>query len=228
MVRSSSIGLTPRPTDNAPCGSKSTSRTRRPYSDRAAPRLMVVVVLPTPPFWLHSASTRAGPCRSSGRGSTSRGNGRPVGPTFWARLIVDIAFGRFLVLAPPRHLDLQTGREVGDSSGGAARAATGWPNWCASPPRSRMCRRGDPAQPPHGDQPVELRRGHRRVAEQLLHDPYVRPAVEQVRRERVAQRVWAHRGGDPGTAGRGAKHGPRALARQATAAVVHEQRRCAA
>src|SRR5688572_9456279 len=42
---------------------------------------MVVVVLPTPPFWLHMASTRAGPCLVSLRGSGKTGVGRPVGPT---------------------------------------------------------------------------------------------------------------------------------------------------
>src|SRR5829696_4995988 len=35
----------------------STSSTWRPCSARAAPRLMVVVVLPTPPFWLARAMT---------------------------------------------------------------------------------------------------------------------------------------------------------------------------
>src|SRR6187431_3135344 len=35
-----------------PCGSRSTTRTRRPRRDRPAARLTVVVVLPTPPFWL--------------------------------------------------------------------------------------------------------------------------------------------------------------------------------
>src|SRR5204862_6638596 len=34
------------------CGSKSSSRTRRPVRANAAARLTVVVVLPTPPFWL--------------------------------------------------------------------------------------------------------------------------------------------------------------------------------
>src|SRR5215469_14056676 len=70
----------PRPTDSAPWGSKSTSRTRRPNSASAAPKLIVVVVLPTPPFWLHTATTRAGPCLSSGSGSGNTGSGRPVGP----------------------------------------------------------------------------------------------------------------------------------------------------
>src|SRR5690625_1243889 len=43
--------------------------TLRPYSASAAPRLIVVVVLPTPPFWLHIAMIRAGPWPLSGAGS---------------------------------------------------------------------------------------------------------------------------------------------------------------
>src|SRR4051794_41986936 len=42
---------------------------------------MVLVVLPPPPFWLHMASTRAGPCLVSLRGSGNFGVRRPVGPT---------------------------------------------------------------------------------------------------------------------------------------------------
>src|SRR6266571_7930884 len=42
---------------------------------------MVVVVLPTPPFWLHTATTRAGPCTRIGSGSGNTGRGRPVGPS---------------------------------------------------------------------------------------------------------------------------------------------------
>jgi len=41
---------------------------------------MVVVVLPTPPFWLHIAMIRAGPCWRSGAGSGNTRTGRPVGP----------------------------------------------------------------------------------------------------------------------------------------------------
>ena len=52
----------------------------RPYSASEAPRLMVVVVLPTPPFWLHIEITRALPWVLSGRGSGMSGIGRPVGP----------------------------------------------------------------------------------------------------------------------------------------------------
>src|SRR5690606_40507468 len=56
-------------------------RTRRPYSASAAPRLIVVVVLPTPPFWLQTATIRAGPCSSRGSGSGKTGTGRCVGPS---------------------------------------------------------------------------------------------------------------------------------------------------
>src|SRR2546429_3799343 len=45
----------PSPAESAPCGSISTSSTFRPRSTRAAPRLIVVVVLPTPPFCWASA-----------------------------------------------------------------------------------------------------------------------------------------------------------------------------
>src|SRR4051794_7501800 len=76
-----SCGFRPNPTESEPCGSKSTSSTRRPYSASAAPRLIVVVVLPTPPFWLHIATTRAGPCEDRGAGSGITGIGRPVGPS---------------------------------------------------------------------------------------------------------------------------------------------------
>src|SRR4051794_11045712 len=81
MVRSISCGLRPRPTDSEPWGSKSTSSTLRPYSASEAPRLMVVVVLPTPPFWLHIDTTLARPWVASGPGSGKTGIGRPVGPS---------------------------------------------------------------------------------------------------------------------------------------------------
>src|SRR3954462_15710270 len=81
MDTSRSCGLTLRPTDNAPCGSKATSSTRRPASASAAPRLMVEVVLPTPPFWLTMAITRAGPCEDRTGGSGNSVSGRPVGPS---------------------------------------------------------------------------------------------------------------------------------------------------
>src|SRR5690625_2415913 len=69
----------PNPADAAPWGSRSTSSTLRPYSASAAPRLIVVVVLPTPPFWLHIAMIRAGPCPLSGSGTGKSRAGGPAG-----------------------------------------------------------------------------------------------------------------------------------------------------
>src|SRR5512132_150532 len=59
MVRSSLLLSTPLPMVALPCGSRSTSSTRRSACARAAARLTLVVVLPTPPFWFTTASTRA-------------------------------------------------------------------------------------------------------------------------------------------------------------------------
>src|SRR4051812_14297982 len=81
MVSSISCGFNPSPTESDPCGSKSTSSTLRPYSASDAPRLIVVVVLPTPPFWLHIEITRALPWAATGAGSGITGIGRPVGPS---------------------------------------------------------------------------------------------------------------------------------------------------
>src|ERR1700680_4819917 len=58
----------PSPLVVLPCGSMSTSRTRRPISASAAPRLTAVVLFPTPPFWLTIAMTR----RESGFGIAGR------------------------------------------------------------------------------------------------------------------------------------------------------------
>src|SRR4051812_10714 len=49
---------TPRPVEAFPCGSESISSTRSPTAARAVPRLIAVVVLPTPPFWLATTRTR--------------------------------------------------------------------------------------------------------------------------------------------------------------------------
>src|SRR5690348_3260467 len=48
----------PSPVEALPCGSRSTIRTVSPIAASAVPRLMAVVVLPTPPFWLAMARTR--------------------------------------------------------------------------------------------------------------------------------------------------------------------------
>jgi hypothetical protein len=60
------------PVEAFPCGSRSTTSTRYPMSARAAPRLTAVVDLPTPPFWLAIAMTRATPGTSGTRGARGR------------------------------------------------------------------------------------------------------------------------------------------------------------
>src|SRR5579859_3640096 len=52
--------LMPRPVEALPCGSRSISSTRFSAAASAVARLMAVVVLPTPPFWLTTAKTRGG------------------------------------------------------------------------------------------------------------------------------------------------------------------------
>src|SRR5215468_5145305 len=51
---------TPTPVEALPCGSMSRISTFSPMAASAVPRLMAVVVLPTPPFWLATARTRSG------------------------------------------------------------------------------------------------------------------------------------------------------------------------
>ena len=51
------LRLIPTPAVRLACGSMSMSRTRKPSSASAPARLMAVVVLPTPPFWLAIAIT---------------------------------------------------------------------------------------------------------------------------------------------------------------------------
>ena len=55
VVSSASGSCQPSDLVRSPCGSVSTSRTRRPLLASAIPRLRVVAVLPVPPFWLATA-----------------------------------------------------------------------------------------------------------------------------------------------------------------------------
>src|ERR1700761_8570185 len=48
----------PRPVDALPCGSRSITSVGSPTAASAVPRLIAVVVLPTPPFWLATTRTR--------------------------------------------------------------------------------------------------------------------------------------------------------------------------
>src|SRR5580698_1706355 len=50
----------PSPVEALPWGSRSTTRVGAPTAARAVPRLIAVVVLPTPPFWLATTRTRGG------------------------------------------------------------------------------------------------------------------------------------------------------------------------
>src|SRR4051794_41162603 len=65
------------------------------------------------------------------------------------------------------------------------------------------------------------------MTEQLLDDPQVRAALEEMRRERVAQRVRADPVAEPGIACRRFHGRPRLLAREPPAAVADEQRAAA-
>src|ERR1035437_9261220 len=55
MLMRARKGSSPRPEVELACGSRSTRSTEWPISASAAPRLMAVVVLPTPPFWVTTA-----------------------------------------------------------------------------------------------------------------------------------------------------------------------------
>src|SRR5690606_8862320 len=61
---------TPSPVEALPCGSISTISTFSPIAARAVPRLMAVVVLPTPPFWFETARTRVSWARGGFTDST--------------------------------------------------------------------------------------------------------------------------------------------------------------
>src|SRR6202163_3474834 len=65
MSRSTTRLATPTPVVVFPCGSMSTTSTRRPSNASDAPRFTAVVDLPTPPFWLTIAITRAVVCTAS-------------------------------------------------------------------------------------------------------------------------------------------------------------------
>ena len=80
-----SCAVAPSPAVKAPCGSKSTTRTFRPTSASAPASELAVVVLPTPPFWLHSEITRAGPCEVNGWGT-----GKAVTAQFYGEYRADL------------------------------------------------------------------------------------------------------------------------------------------
>src|SRR5512147_364975 len=82
----------------------------------------------------------------------------------------------------------------------------------------------DLPQPLHGYQRIDLGRGQRRVAEELLHDPDVGAPVEQVGGERVAQGVGREVTGQPRPLCRGPQDRPGTLAGEAASPLVEEDR----
>ena len=84
------------------------------------------------------------------------------------------------------------------------------------------------AQRVHGDQRVDLRRRHRGMTQQLLHDPDVGAALEQMGGKRMPQHVRRHTRGDAGALGGVLQNLPCALPRQPAAARIEEDGRCAA
>src|SRR5271156_500472 len=84
-------GSTPRPVEALPWGSLSIRSTLSPIAVRAVARLIAVVVLPTPPFWLAMARMRQGfgsadtcesldPQEASVRVAEARQGGEPKAP----------------------------------------------------------------------------------------------------------------------------------------------------
>src|SRR5690242_3452048 len=81
----------PSPVEALPCGSRSTMSTCSPMAASAVPRLIAVVVLPTPPFWLAIESTRG---RTGSACTSPLPNGTTCGSAAfgvgWALLMVGI------------------------------------------------------------------------------------------------------------------------------------------
>src|SRR6266478_5599475 len=61
----------PSPVLALPWASRSRTRVRRPAAASAVARLIAVVVLPTPPFWLATATIRARRAAATARGNAS-------------------------------------------------------------------------------------------------------------------------------------------------------------
>src|SRR5690349_15856031 len=189
---------------------------------------MVVVVLPTPPFWLHIAMIRAGPWAASGAGSGKTGIGRPVGPS-WPAPAASVP-GRWPVSRsePPRVVSGDASWVVTSDSTGVSLPVS-WRSSVSLALIGTTLSAGTGValgihltQPLHRDQRVDLGRRDRGVAEQLLHDAHVRPSVEQVGGERVPQRVGREVSVEAGPLGGCPQHGPRRLARQPPAPLVEE------
>src|SRR4051794_30680440 len=93
----------------------------------------------------------------------------------------------------------------------------------ASSSGPRMGPAVDVPDPFAGEVRVQLRGGDTRMPEQLLDDTQVRAALEQMRRERVAQRVRTHPPFEPGARRGAADGGPCLLPGEPSSAVPEEQ-----
>src|SRR5580658_1726511 len=99
---------TPSPVDALPCASRSISNTCSPAAASAVARLMAVVVLPTPPFWLAIASTRGDRAATRvGSGTADSGSGIvvdrcDVADPEDARVLRRVAGNAFYPHVPPR------------------------------------------------------------------------------------------------------------------------------
>src|SRR3954468_18566658 len=71
---------------------------------------------------------------------------------------------------------------------------------------------------------VELVRGDTRMSEQLLDDPQIRAALEEMGREGMAERVRRDIAGEPRPTGGGADHRERLLSGEPTTPIAEEQR----
>src|SRR5690606_37309206 len=90
---------TPSPLVALPCGSMSTTGVRRSATARHAPRLIAVVVFPTPPFWFAMAMIRD--MRSWGTGVELAGCSiYPFAPP-WSKLGARRRVRRTYTLRPP-------------------------------------------------------------------------------------------------------------------------------
>ena len=130
----------PRAVLALPCGSRSMTSTVLPAWARAAATLTVVVVLPTPPFWFATVSTRV-------RGG--RGTGRPLrvtrlrssSATAWARGVFQSAPGMDAAMAA--RSSRSSGVAGAGSSGVVAEGALSGAGVALSPRTGRATASGD-------------------------------------------------------------------------------------
>src|ERR1035437_503966 len=121
MERRLSSRWNPSPEEQFAWGSQSTRRTLRPWRARQAARLMAVVVLPTPPFWLTRPRILPMAIQSNGKGG-SRIAARSVENR--ANLWKPPAVGQ--AKKPPRPCRARLSRQGRGGGGGSAKKSVRW------------------------------------------------------------------------------------------------------